>query len=57
MACKRNDQAFCLIILGNFEDLNLVMVNGLNFDYSFFHKIRTRNRIRSPRLKTYGVIE
>jgi len=27
LACKRNDQAICLIILGNFEDLNLVMAN------------------------------
>jgi len=37
-ACKRNDQAICLIILGNFEDLNQVMVNGIGFDYFFFSK-------------------
>ena len=30
-ACKRNDQAICLIILSNFEDLNQVMVNWIGF--------------------------
>jgi hypothetical protein len=57
LACKRNDQAFGLIILSNFENLNHIMVNWIDSEYTFFLKNRTRNRNRSPRLETYGVIE
>jgi len=57
LACKRNDQAFGLIILGNFENLNHIVENWIDSKYTFFPKNRTLNRIRSPRLKTYDNVE
>jgi len=57
LACNRNDQAFGLIILGNFENLNHIMVNRIDFKYTFFPKNRTLNRNRSPRLETSDIIE
>jgi len=37
--CKRNDQASCLIILGNFEGLNQDIMNGKSLTLFELHRL------------------